>query len=859
MTAQLPDYVPTEGLVTWQSFQGNFEDASGNGNHGSSATPPSFEYDSFWNEEVAFFDDVDDELVVPAPAQLGVDNQISFALWVNPTEDTHGQVASMDAGRFSFYLSDLGQNFDALSSTNWASETIFCGLDNVPYPEAAGWQHFAVVIASESLSVFHNGVQINQIDCGGQTSFDTDIVYGFRHMNSTHDYHWGGHMAHAGVWNRTLSSEEVLQLYLTSLPAQGCLDEMACNFNLEANVDDASCEYGCLNCGPGTIWDDQVGLCVPSELNPAEGCHELVEAQFGICFGDTMVIAQLDSAASTWGVDGDVELNSQSEFVAWGNGTILMTEESGREGGAIQMDGEDDRVSLTLPEGWGMGSWTIQFTCAIEDLGEENVVDGYHYMLGHALTYQNGDVGIKFGTDPETGGVRFSFSDDGDVGMAVEFANSETFDFSAWHHYAASFDRENNVFKVFLDGDMLVSESIPQNLGNLESGLEASLGAYYYSPANEVKHHCPGLFGDVSFHADVLSAEEILSGIQQCTWNMGSEGFLWGVDPASGEYEALTHDSEVTTVGGSVVMGAGLCQSSCIVQTEFVVVGTECDEHCGEGTEWDAVSHTCVVANPSDTDFDGCVSMTDLLDLLTVFGTCAEEEPEEDPEVAEWFCGDPLEYQGYDYETVQIGEQCWFAENLRAENYRNGDEIPAGLSDEEWDGSSMGATAVYGEDSGCEDYAPDFDACSSGESLVAYGRLYNWHAVNDPRQLCPSGWSVSKDSDWISLELALGMDEEEVLNTGWRGTDQGVKMKATFGWQNGGYGTDDVGFGAQPGGQRTNGWFNQGGADGYWWCSESPGGGAFTRHLSQEFDAVGRGDTDNLHHGLSVRCIQDSE
>ena len=32
-----------------------------------------------------------------------------------------------------------------------------------------------------------------------------------------------------------------------------------------------------------------------------------------------------------------------------------------------------------------------------------------------------------------------------------------------------------------------------------------------------------------------------------------------------------------------------------------------------------------------------------------------------------WACGDPLEYQGYDYATVQI--QCWFAENLRAENY----------------------------------------------------------------------------------------------------------------------------------------------------------------------------------------------
>ena len=43
--------------------------------------------------------------------------------------------------------------------------------------------------------------------------------------------------------------------------------------------------------------------------------------------------------------------------------------------------------------------------------------------------------------------------------------------------------------------------------------------------------------------------------------------------------------------------------------------------------------------------------MIDLLDLLSVFGTCVE---------VPWACGDPLDYQGYDYEIVQIGEQCWF-------------------------------------------------------------------------------------------------------------------------------------------------------------------------------------------------------
>ena len=46
------------------------------------------------------------------------------------------------------------------------------------------------------------------------------------------------------------------------------------------------------------------------------------------------------------------------------------------------------------------------------------------------------------------------------------------------------------------------------------------------------------------------------------------------------------------------------------------------------------------------------------MELLSSFGTMCEE-----PETVEFTCGDPMNYHGYDYATVQIGEQCWFAEN----------------------------------------------------------------------------------------------------------------------------------------------------------------------------------------------------
>ena len=58
-----------------------------------------------------------------------------------------------------------------------------------------------------------------------------------------------------------------------------------------------------------------------------------------------------------------------------------------------------------------------------------------------------------------------------------------------------------------------------------------------------------------------------------------------------------------------------------------------------------------------------------------------------------------VEMNGHTYAVVEIGDQCWFAENLRTTVYGNGDVIPAGLTDGEWTSTTAGATAVYGEGS----------------------------------------------------------------------------------------------------------------------------------------------------------------
>jgi len=206
---------------------------------------------------------------------------------------------------------------------------------------------------------------------------------------------------------------------------------------------------------------------------------------------------------------------------------------------------------------------------------------------------------------------------------------------------------------------------------------------------------------------------------------------------------------------------------------------------------------------------------------------------------------------GYTYSVVEIDGQCWFAENLRTTSYRNGEALASDLTEAEWS-NAAGATATYGEGTvACVDDAPDLDACDSAMSLDAVGRLYNWHAVNDDRGLCPTGWHVPAQDEWMALE--------DFLSTQVPVGTEGNAIKSTTGWYNGGNGTDSYGFSGMPGGNRTaNGDFDFAGRYSYWWSSTSDVGGAsfwFLYFINSDI----RSNSVDAGYGFSVRCLQNED
>ena len=202
---------------------------------------------------------------------------------------------------------------------------------------------------------------------------------------------------------------------------------------------------------------------------------------------------------------------------------------------------------------------------------------------------------------------------------------------------------------------------------------------------------------------------------------------------------------------------------------------------------------------------------------------------------------------GYTYKTVKIGEQEWFAENLKTTVYANGEEIPYSRTDDSWTTQEIGMRCSY-----------DHDEARSAQ----YGQLYNWYAVDDERGLCPSGWHVPSDEEWQDLEVFLGMSKADVSLEGARGSGQlsiGTKLKAKSGWEKGRDGTDDFGFSALPGGLRhnVNGVFYNAGDYGLWWSSSPNNGYAWFRSVAKYADF----DRNFNHHqrGHSVRCLRDAD
>ena len=197
--------------------------------------------------------------------------------------------------------------------------------------------------------------------------------------------------------------------------------------------------------------------------------------------------------------------------------------------------------------------------------------------------------------------------------------------------------------------------------------------------------------------------------------------------------------------------------------------------------------------------------------------------------------GTVADIDGNVYQTIKIGGQWWMAENLKATHYRNGDPIPNVTDNNDWWALSTGAYCEYS---------------NSSANAAVYGRLYNWYAVSDSRNIAPAGWHVPSDAEWQTLADFLGGDDVA-----------GGKMKEAgpAHWNAPNTGADNSShFTALPGGNRSfdGTFYNIGIRANFWSSTEYLGTYAWSRTLTWDASDLFRYEFYKLA-GYSIRCVKD--
>ncbi|MDA9864043.1 fibrobacter succinogenes major paralogous domain-containing protein [Flavobacteriales bacterium] len=222
--------------------------------------------------------------------------------------------------------------------------------------------------------------------------------------------------------------------------------------------------------------------------------------------------------------------------------------------------------------------------------------------------------------------------------------------------------------------------------------------------------------------------------------------------------------------------------------------------------------------NPSYEEFSSSANSDD--------GSCLTLAP---------LCANPT-LDGHVYAVTIIGDQCWFAENLRTTVYDNGEEI--------LEPHQGNYAYLYQHNDGRQ-----IAYAGNQANVQEWGRLYNWHAVNDERGLCPSGWHVP------SLE-----DIEDLIDFSGSTFEAGLTLKSIEQWPAPNVGaTNELEFSAVPSGSQPN--CN---------CGSTGGGTSFTiwtRNFNTEGLIPTLQITSNsseamwssyqVNEGNSVRCIKD--
>ena len=202
--AQVPNYVPSNGLVGWWPFNGNANDESGNGNNGT-VNGATLTADRFGISNMAYsFDGINDYISTDRSGYT----TFSISLWCklpSPAMPVNPLVDGFDS-YYDIYFTQSKLYYATFTSLNQ-----YTNIDCIVTPSIGQWQHLVFVYSNNSISVYSNSSLAGTYNV--QPLSGTAGNHNFGASLTGTDQYLNGCLDDIGIWNRALTAIEVNNLF----------------------------------------------------------------------------------------------------------------------------------------------------------------------------------------------------------------------------------------------------------------------------------------------------------------------------------------------------------------------------------------------------------------------------------------------------------------------------------------------------------------------------------------------------------------------------------------------------------------------------------------------------------------------
>jgi surface protein len=343
---ELPDYLPSVGLVAWYPFNGNANDKSGNGNNGT-LNGPTLSPDRNDNNNSSYsFDGSDDFISIGNDSSLNPDGSLTFSSWFNLDNLNYNNNTIIGRNNNNSGSDGYGYNYGVLIDSNNNSSKLRVGIgqqsngkisdvDHVTTINPNEWIHYAITYDESKAKFYINGTQVhstNLVRSGGNHQNDFETFIGkYRPQssgNSTANQLFTGKLDDIGIWNRTLTPSEIAQLYT------GVIDTVSPTVTISHNASST------------TSVNNGDSITVTATFSEAMSATPTIHIS-GVDINTAM---SATNSASVWTYNWTVSSTISTEVTATVSGTDLSGNSyTGTDtlSFSIYVDNEEPKVTLT--------------------------------------------------------------------------------------------------------------------------------------------------------------------------------------------------------------------------------------------------------------------------------------------------------------------------------------------------------------------------------------------------------------------------------------------------------------------------------------------------------------------------------